>query len=371
MFLKRWQRLLVQTRVVLSVPSDYAPSSCCPQLRELRTMTSLDLGANLLTGTLPAVWCASFVESYFAIVCALGDAPEDADTRSMRHLVETQGEQRELDQLPHTDAGLRLLHGVHVRHQQPQRAAPAGDGQRAQGGVRVRSVLRQQLHRCVRAARQRSKWFIRRNPARAAHLKFTARRVSCVPAGTVPATYSLFSTNGISICHCPNLFGPLLWNITIYPEYLYWSSAWRNTYLLGTSIGNDRPLAAILGDIRAAVNPSGTALAGWTFGSTLNPCAGYSAVTPGRPTSSLYPSGFPYISCNDVYAGVALTRVVYGGVYSLSLSGVNLGGTVPSQLRDLRSTIVIDLTCAVPHPLTPSPALAARSTTGSSRLCGT
>lgn len=176
--------------------------------------------------------------------------------------------------------------------------------------------------------------------------------------GTVPAGYSAFGS-GVSIAYNPNLFGPLPWNVVVYPESVYYNYAWRSPYLYGTSIGMDRPMALVLADIKAAANPGGSALSGWQLGVTSQPCMGWSSATAGRPTTGLYPSGFtPGITCNDVYSGPALTRVAYGGIAGLSLANTALGGQLPVQLRELRTASTIDFTCALgpsPPPSLPLP----------------
>lgn len=179
---------------------------------------------------------------------------------------------------------------------------------------------------------------------------FLKRIIFSLLAGTVPATYASFGA-GISIAFCPNIFGPLPWNQILFAETAFYLGAWRNPYVYGTSIGLDRPMASILNDVKAALNPNGTALAGWTLGTTLQPCAGYNAVTPGRPTSSIFPGGFPGITCGDGYTAPALSRVLWGGISQIVLTGFSLGGSLPVQLRELRTANNMDFTCDIsPRP---------------------
>ena len=148
--------------------------------------------------------------------------------------------------------------------------------------------------------------------------------------------------------------------------------------LFGTSIGLDRPLLNILLDIKAAVDPSGAVLSRWNS-SAYQPCppwTGQSAASPGygrwlpglfKPSVFGAPTGTSY--CQDIgttptpphlYTSATTLDVLFnpagssgaavalpvntalaGGISILSLNGLGLSGSVPVQLRELRSTTII------------------------------
>lgn len=117
-----------------------------------------------------------------------------------------------------------------------------------------------------------------------------------------------------------------------------------NLYLSGTSIGLDRPFPTILAEIRAALNPSLSVLgSAWNLSLSNQWCPTYS----GQPTGRLGTAGASVwlgLTCQDVYTGVALARNVYAGSAALVLFGYNLGGTLPSTLRDMKTTANFDFT---------------------------
>lgn len=95
-------------------------------------------------------------------------------------------------------------------------------------------------------------------------------------------------------------------------------------------------MASILSDIMAAVNPSGTTLSTWALSTNVQPCVPYNGQPTGRPgtgTSTVWLG----LACGDSYTGVASNRNIFGGLASISLSGQNLGGTIPSVVRTHRA----------------------------------
>ena len=169
--------------------------------------------------------------------------------------------------------------------------------------------------------------------------------------------------------------------------------------MYGTSVGYDRPLASILQDLRAALDPGGTVLGAWNSGLTQfcppwqanygsNP--GQRSTQPGygrwligmfKPTAAGASSGTSY--CTDygmtpltaphvlwsptnlavlanpagssaAAAALPANNAATGGVSSLSLTGLGLSGSVPVQLRELRSTTIILLSRNALHGSLPS-----------------
>jgi hypothetical protein len=139
-------------------------------------------------------------------------------------------------------------------------------------------------------------------------------------------------------------------------------SAVRQGYLYGTSIGLDRPLASILLDIKAALDPSGAVLSSWNA-SHLQPCRPWSYNTGAASQNAASPvagKAWKYISvdtaneyCQDMHAPNYLVYVSAsatftntaraGGIAGLWLSGLSLNGTLPAALQDLRTASLITL----------------------------
>ena len=233
-------------------------------------------------------------------------------------------------------------------------------------------------------------------------------------SGTIPASFTAFSW--LALAYNPSLYGNLPtglvtnavnklqawatysggfysypWGGNVYNTYIQ-APTYSTGYLFGTSIGLDRPLPAIMMDLKAALDPGGTVLTGWTS-TTMQFCPPYQtsslpgqqASSPGygrwltglyKPDSASPATGLSY--CNDygrtptapfVYsiaatpiavvlnnpmgtaAGVTSASAVpqttapLGGISSLCLNGplttAGLSGSVPVQLRELRTTTVI------------------------------
>ena len=207
-----------------------------------------------------------------------------------------------------------------------------------------------------------------------------------VPAGIVNATMNklqAWSTNG-------NGFFSFAWGATpasssaLTSSYLQ-APTYSTGLLFGTSIGLDRPLPAILLDLKAAMDPGGTVLRSWNS-STMQFCPpwqafssnpgqqssspGYGRWLPGlfRPSSAGATTGTSY--CQDYgntppvphvftnsdaaaamvnplgYSGAGASTLpqnsaVIGGVSVLSMMGLGLAGTMPLALRELRTATVI------------------------------
>lgn len=85
-------------------------------------------------------------------------------------------------------------------------------------------------------------------------------------SGTLPWTYSNF--NLLYLSYNPLLTGPLP------PGQALWYGD-TGSYLRGTSIGLPRPLAYILMDIKAALDPTGSILPDWDIRQSVQPCPAY------------------------------------------------------------------------------------------------
>ena len=79
-------------------------------------------------------------------------------------------------------------------------------------------------------------------------------------SGTVPA---FASSTALSLAYNPLLGGPL-------PSAVNLSSAGSAAYVTGTALGLDRPLTAILTDIKSALDPVGTVLTSWNASGPLS-----------------------------------------------------------------------------------------------------
>ena len=231
-------------------------------------------------------------------------------------------------------------------------------------------------------------------------------------SGTVPASFTAFSW--LALAYNPALYGSLptslvtntvnklqAWSTYGADGFYSYTSAsisgqqttYLNTplystgFLFATSIGLDRPLAAILMDMKAALDPGGTVLTGWNsttmqfcppwlpYGSSpgqRSSSPGYGRWLPGlyMPSALGATSGTSY--CND-YGRTPIAPFVYtiasppaiqqlsnplgsaalgtstipqtvapiGGISSLCLSAAGLKGSIPVQLRELRTTTVV------------------------------
>ena len=233
--------------------------------------------------------------------------------------------------------------------------------------------------------------------------------------GTIPTSYSAFSW--IAVAYNPLLYGVVpagMVNATMnklqawstYGTAGFYSYAWGTnpasssalnnnnnvqapTYstglLFGTSVGLDRPLAAILLDLKAAMDPGGTGLIGWNSSTmqfcppwqTLSPSGqqtsspGYGRWLPGlyKPSSVGATTGVTY--CQDYgnippvphiftvsggavaalnnplgysaagTSALAQNSALIGGIAVLSMTGLGLTGTMPLALRELLTATVI------------------------------
>ena len=218
-------------------------------------------------------------------------------------------------------------------------------------------------------------------------------------SGIVPSTYS--SLAALALAFNPELIGSLPpgvnttnlqgWTGTALAACASAAPPAGTGCLYGTSISLDRPLLNILLDIKAAVDPGGTVLSRWNT-SAYQPCppwTGQSAASPGygrwlpglfKPSAFGAATGTSY--CQDigmlptaphVYtspatldvlanpagnsaggAGLPANTALAGGISSLSLNGLGLSGSVPVQLRELRSTTIILLSRNALHGSLPS-----------------
>ena len=231
-------------------------------------------------------------------------------------------------------------------------------------------------------------------------------------SSTIPASYSAFSW--IAVAYNPALYGAFpaglvtstqnkLQAWSTYGTAGFYSYAWganpassgtiASTYLqaptystgllFGTSIGLDRPLATILLDLKAALDPGGTVLRSWNS-STMQFCPPYQTystpgqrstqpgygrwlpglfqpssygattgtsycndygITPSKPFVYSYTSpptiqqlANPLGSATDYTSTIPQTAATVGGISALCLNGLGLSGTLPVQLRELRTT---------------------------------
>lgn len=101
-------------------------------------------------------------------------------------------------------------------------------------------------------------------------------------------------------------------------------------YLMGTSVGQDRPLPFIFADMQFVLDPLGRYLA-WNTQRSLQPCPVYAGQPTGRPATG------------GAFTGVACADSTTIPTHTLSLRNRQLSGSVPAVLRDLRSFTTIDL----------------------------
>ena len=222
---------------------------------------------------------------------------------------------------------------------------------------------------------------------------YNAALVGAVPDGMVNSTMNKlesWSTYGTSGFYSYTWGATAATSSTVSNYYYVQALTFSTGYLFGTSIGLDRPLAAILLDLKAALDPGGTVLTSWNS-TTMQPCPpwvayssnpgqqasspGYGRWLPGlfKPSSLGAATGTTYcqdygnkpvaphvISSTSTLVTLnnpmgAATTITYttdlpqntaltAGTAALSLAGLSLAGTVPLQLRELRTATVVLLT---------------------------
>ena len=181
-------------------------------------------------------------------------------------------------------------------------------------------------------------------------------------SGTVPPAYT--SLSWVALAYNPYLVGALPSGFApgSNTKLRAWSASgngyntWANLntavaptsgsgFLYGTSIGLDRPLVSILADVKAALDPSGAMLTSWNS-SAVQPCPPWlsgnanpvqSATTPG------YGRAFAGVTCSEWDGAVLSATSNLGGLLSLILTGTNFNGTLPDQLRELRTATQVTL----------------------------
>jgi hypothetical protein len=309
------------------------------QLRELRTASVIMLSRNALSGSLPGDW---------------------GRLVSWNNSAATTG----FDACTLLDVGQNALSG----------ALPASAGQlgNSSGGSRLGLSLYDNQ-------------FSGTMPASYASLAFIAIAYNPLLVGALPAgvnSSKLYAWSG-------NLNGFYAWSAANVITTSGQAPLYSTGYLFGTSIGLDRPLPSILSDLRAALDPGGAVLATWNA-SLVQPCPPWypagttlTAGTAQRPSSPGYGAWLPGLFkpgtaatinsyCQEYYAGVAATAdavpytntaattytaltnptflpvtpvttilpnaALVGGISALVLNGLGLSGTVPVQLRELRTS---------------------------------
>ncbi len=188
--------------------------------------------------------------------------------------------------------------------------------------------------------------------------------------GTVPASYA--SISALALAYNPGLVGAFpsgfttskLWVWSAYFN-LYYNAAnmigtasygmapnYGSGILYGTSIGLDRPLVDILRDVQAALDPSNTSALAASWGSThLQACTPYKSSNaplttyPGQAvTQPGYGRSWLGVTCQDG-PGFIVTAAAVGAASNVVLFNMSLRGTLPVQLRELKtaSTISVSL----------------------------
>ena len=184
--------------------------------------------------------------------------------------------------------------------------------------------------------------------------------------GTVPQAYTAFSW--VTLSYNPQLVGALpsgfapsstVTKLRAWSGYnnLYYTAAqvfvggangaaptYGSGILFGTSIGLDRPLASILMDVKAGLDPTGV-LTSWNS-SLVQPCPPWLSGNsyPSQVTTSPgYGRSWTGVTCGDWDGAVVTSTSNLGGMRALAFSGLNLQGTLPDVLRELRSLSQLSL----------------------------
>ena len=149
--------------------------------------------------------------------------------------------------------------------------------------------------------------------------------------------------------------------------YTGWYPTYGTGFHYGTSIGLDEPLYAILRRIAAALDPTGSLLPSWQASSTAlaQPClpsfgGGQRSTSPGYGQSwvgvAAYCIDGTYAGnplggnaahnpggANGWMVGSHLTQWATGGIGQIGLTGLGLNGTLPADIRLLRTMTYLDL----------------------------
>jgi hypothetical protein len=156
--------------------------------------------------------------------------------------------------------------------------------------------------------------------------------------------------------------------------YFGWYPSYGSGFFYGTSLGLDEPLYVLLRRIAAALDPSGTLLPSWANG--IQPClptwgSGQRSTSPGfgQAWVGVAPycvdgayAGSPFATTGyiqgptDIYgwqAGSNLPQFATGGITQITLTGLGLNGTLPADIRLLRTLTILDLS---QHPCGVGPA---------------
>ena len=152
-----------------------------------------------------------------------------------------------------------------------------------------------------------------------------------------------------------------------YGLYAGWYPSYASGFYYGTSLGLDEPLYVLLRRIAAAFDPTGTLLPSWASG--IQPClptwgSGQRSTSPGfgqawvgvapycvdgtyagNPMggAATGPTGGVAGGAWGWQAGSSGTQWATGGIGQLTLTGLGLNGTLPDDLRLLRTVSVLDL----------------------------
>ena len=208
--------------------------------------------------------------------------------------------------------------------------------------------------------------------------------------GTVPASYSAFTW--LAIAYNSGLFGALPTGFTASMLQGWTGSAFAactsataptgTGCLFGTSIGLDRNLTDILADLAPALDPGNTVLRSWTNATLRQPCPPYTGQRSTQPSYGRWLPGlfqpssvgastgttycqdygntpaapFVFLTATTISTlanptgsssspGTTLPQnsALAGGISCLCASGLGLNGTLPTQLRELRTTTNIML----------------------------
>jgi hypothetical protein len=186
--------------------------------------------------------------------------------------------------------------------------------------------------------------------------------------GTVPSTYA--SLSAIALAYNPYLVASLpsglttlklrAWSATFdqyFPAYdlssaaSYGAANYGTGVLRGTSLGHDRPVVHILRDILAALDPTKSSLLTASWRSTdAQPCPPWTTIDSKNPTqlntTPGYGASWLGVVCGESYTTatpVTLSVPPFAGIVALNLDAMGLSGTLPLQLRELRTLTTLSL----------------------------
>lgn len=225
-------RVILGGVLTLSLSGRGLAGQLCPQLRELRTATTIDLSANALTGSIPSSWCALHVTSR---VLARRQTRWPIPGGFLRAEILT----------------ARLLACCLAPSRRGTSVPWVSSGAPTFGFDNATSILLQQ--NSINGTIPASLGLITNGRASVV-LRLTDNQIT----GTVPV--SLASFGSVGLAYNPMLFGPLPWNVSVFAETMTVLGVSASRYVYATGCGIFLTWEHVPGATPCCVLPASSAL---------------------------------------------------------------------------------------------------------------